>query len=129
MTEYDFENMGFKDIIEVIDANYLECKLNKRGRFSVEWGKFSTNMNTTLRLRMNDLEKEDKERDRYLCVFAYWICRSQLLDLYLKNKILSQGKIKRLKKEIKDYRRFIITGKNIPSTSQKQVLEKLLKRK
>lgn len=126
--EYDFESMDFEEILEAIDDKYLECK-GVCGRLDVRWGKFSTQMNRVLRKRKNELDKNDSNADRYLWIFAYWICRSKLLDLHMKNRNVVQGRIKRLKKEIKDYRRFVITGKNMPNISEKQLLEKLLKRK
>lgn len=124
----DFETADFEEILKAIDEKYLECK-GVCGRLDERWGKFSTDMNRILRKRRNELNKDDPDTDRYLWIFAYWICRSKLLDLHMKNRIVVQGRIKRLKKEIKDYRRFVITGKNIPSISEKQLLEKLLKRK
>lgn len=123
----NFELMDFKSILEAIDKKYVELK-GHCGRFDVRWGVFSTTMNRALRKRMEGLKPHDRDRDRFLWLHAYWICRSQLLDLHMKKSFVVGNKIKKMLKEAKSYRQFVLTGKG-PEITEAELLGKLLRRK
>jgi hypothetical protein len=112
-----------KEYIELIDQKYFEAKKNRISRFSVEWGKWSREMNLELR------ESTKAEAPQSLLlrhVFIYWINRSQLLELYYKGRISSLGKKKRLEKEGAQLKKDILSGK-LPKLTTETMKETLLK--
>ncbi len=105
------ENWKAKDFVEYIDEKFNEAKHNKISRINIDWGGWSREMNIILRDRINS--KKDIEGLRLKHVIAYWTTKSQILEFYYKSKILNAGKIKRRKKEAKDIRKGIMTGKGL----------------
>lgn len=112
-----------KKYIELIDQKYLEAKKNHISRFSVEWGKWSREMN----LKVHELTKAEVPESLLLKhVFIYWINRSQLLELYHIGKISNLGKKKRLEKEGALLKKDILSGK-LPKLTTETMKETLLK--
>lgn len=120
----DFKTAEWKDILDCIDQHYVACK-GICGRLDPHWGAFSVKMNTSIRKRVQGFDAGDPERDKYVWLFAYWVYRSQLLDLYMKSGILVQGKVKKLVRKAKKFRRAVITGIG-PKMSEATLLKTLL---
>lgn len=112
-----------KKYIELINQKYLEAKRNKISRFSVEWGKWSRDMN----LEIGELTKSKTPQVATLkYVFVYWINRSKLLELYHKSKISNMGLKKRLEKEGQQLKKDILSGK-LPKMTTESMKETILK--
>lgn len=111
------------EYIELIDQKYLEAKMIRISRFSVEWGKWSREMN----LGINELTKSKTPQVSILkYVFVYWINRSKLLELYHKSKMGKLGLKKRLEKEGQDLKKSILSGK-LPKMTNENMKETILK--
>lgn len=93
-----------KEFVELIDEKYQWAKMNKFSRMSVEWGKWSREMNLRLRKMIED-GVPDAIRLKY--VMNYWTMKSQLLELHQK-KYSSGVKKKKLAKELKEYKKMIL---------------------
>jgi len=95
-----------RDLVDPIDKKYTEAKEAKVSRFSVEWGKWSREMNVEMR-------KKDGILFKY--VFIYWTLKSQLLELFFKfpSNSLKLGLKKRVWSEIEDIKKIILSG-NVP---------------
>ena len=112
---------AIEEYFGLIDQKYLEAKKKRISRFSVEWGKWSREMN----LKLNELIKSKKELAlKY--VFIYWINHSQLLELYHKSKIGKLGLKKRLEKEGRQIKKNILSGQ-LSEMTTKTIKETLLK--
>jgi len=94
------------DLVGLIDKKYIDAKEAKISRFSVEWGRWSREMNVEMR-------KKDGILFKY--VFIYWTLRSQLLEVFFKSpsKLVRLGKKRQLRKEIADIKEIILSG-NVP---------------
>lgn len=92
-----------RDLVVLIDKKYVEAKKTGTSRFSVEWGRWSKEMNVEMR-------KKDGILFKY--VFIYWTLRSQLLEVFFKSpsKLLRVSKKRRLQKEIADIKEIILSG-------------------
>lgn len=111
------------EYIELIDQKYLEAKMTKISRFSVEWGKWSREMN----LGINELTKSKTPQVSILkYVFVYWINRSKLLELYHKSKMGKLGLKKRLEKEGQELKKGILSG-SPPKMTNENMKETILK--
>jgi len=71
-----------RQFIEYIDEQYQHAKPMKIRRASVEWGKWSREMNLVLRSLTEVPNHKDEMPTRFKYCFAYWINRSQLLELH-----------------------------------------------
>lgn len=125
-SEVDFDSMDIEQFLVAIDDHFTICKDGQFNRLSIEWGKWSRNMNISLRKHMEELEEEDEDRKKWLFVHAYWIIKSRLLNYHLKNRILMKKKIRIAVKELKEYRRYAL-GKNPPEISEQELARMLLK--
>lgn len=111
------------EYIELIDQKYLEAKMIRISRFSVEWGKWSREMN----LGINELTKSKTPQVSILkYVFVYWINRSKLLELYHKSKMGKLGLKKRLEKEGQELKKGILSGRP-PKMTDENMKETILK--
>ena len=92
-----------KDLVALVDRKYDEAKKAKVSRFSVEWGKWSREMNVELRKKGGILFKY---------VTIYWVLKSQMLELFFKypSNLLKRGCKRRTLKEVNDIREIILTG-------------------
>jgi len=92
-----------RDLIELIDKKYSEAKEAKISRLSVEWGKWSREMNVELR-------KKDGILFKYVTI--YWTLKSQMLEMFFKHpsKMVKVRRKKRMQKEIADIKKIILTG-------------------
>ncbi len=105
------ENWKAKEFIDYIDSKFLDAKKRKLSRMSIEWGKWSREMNCILRDRIN--AKEDPEELKLKYVITYWAIKSQILEFCHKKKNLNSGKIKRSAKEAAKIKKMILTGKGL----------------
>ena len=78
------------DYILLIDAQYLKAKAAGLSRSSVEWGKWSREMNLELRER---IKAHDPEKPKLKFIMIYLVLRSQLLDFHYRKPCL--GRLKR----------------------------------
>lgn len=93
--------------LEKIELNYYQAKTNGRSRMSIEWGKWSREMNLELRVKMKK-GYETNVLMKYL--FMYWINRSELLELYYKNPLFGKSKRKQLMRQGKKIKDIILSG-------------------
>lgn len=112
-----------KGYLDLIDKNYLAAKKNRTSRFSVEWGKWSREMNIKTR---ELIESKDPQALELKYIFIYWTIKSQLLELYHKSKILKLGAKKKLEKEARILKRDIMSGE-LSDLTEKTMQERLLK--
>lgn len=76
-----------KDYLKLIDDKFEESKEKGLSRLSIEWGKWSREMNLEIRgmLASGDYDDTDEEiKLKYL--FIYWTNRSRLLELFHKGQ-------------------------------------------
>jgi len=97
-----------KDFLDLIDEKYFGARKKRISRLSVEWGKWSREMNLELRERIES--GKDKEELELKYVIIYWTIRSKMLELVHKSKFLRRNKIKKLAKEALDIKQIILTG-------------------
>jgi len=97
-----------KDFLDLIDEKYFDARKRRLSRMSVEWGKWSREMNLELRERIES--GKDKEELELKYVIIYWTIRSKSLELVHRSKILGRKKIKKLSKEALDIKKIILTG-------------------
>lgn len=97
------------DYTNEIDGNFLRCKAKRLSRLSVEWGKFSADMNKEIRER---IENNDPDSLMLKYVFIYWVVRSQHLQLLYEKRggLLGKGKIRRKDNECREIRNIIKNG-------------------
>ena len=112
-----------KEYIELINRKYFEAKKIRISRFSIEWGKWSREMNLELR---ESIKAEEPQSLVLKHIFIYWINKSKLLELYHKSKIGNLGKKKRLEKEGAQLKKDILSGK-LPKLTTETMKETLLK--
>lgn len=74
------------ELIKYIDNQYKHAKSKGWSRMSVDWGKWSREMNLVLRERIEALEAKENLCVQLKCVYIYWLVRSQLLELHYKGK-------------------------------------------
>lgn len=106
----NMESWEPKQFIDYIDEKYQIYKKKKVSRVSLDWGLWSRDMNVVLRKRCEapSVTAKDSEltRTRLKYVFAYWINRSQLIELHYRSKYLGGRAKKMLTKQGKDIRYF-----------------------
>jgi len=93
-----------KECVEYIDKKFQEAYDKNLSRFSIEWGKWSREMNLETRKRIED---NDPESEKLKHVFGYWVVRSQILELYFNYNFLRKTKIKKLAIEATQIKRII----------------------
>lgn len=116
-----------EQFVEAIDQKYSELK-GKEDRLSLKWGHFSRGMNLEIRKYCEQLPEKSQIRERYLYTQIYWSCKSRLLDLHMKHKLIARGKIRRENKMANDIRNMILTGKFLTPTSEDERIASFLKR-
>jgi hypothetical protein len=97
-----------EQLIRDIDRMLRQCKKQRLSRLSVEWGKWSVEMNRPLRDRM---KKDDPEKERLALVFLYWQSASVLLELEYKNRVLGNKKKRQCRKDMAALKDQIYGGK------------------
>lgn len=114
--------MTVRDYVDLIDKKYRAAKEEGISRFSVEWGRWSREMN---------VETRKKEGVLFKYVFIYWTLKSQLLEVFYKSpsKLLRQGKKRRLQEEISDIKKIILSGKAPDGDLTDKDLQKILLKK
>lgn len=100
-----------EEYIELIDRKYLEAKKKKLSRMSVEWGKWSREMNLELRQRIES--RSDPEELRLKHVVVYWTLRSQLLELHYSKPNFGLVKKKKLSKECRQMKETILNSEKL----------------
>ncbi len=111
-----------KGYLDLINKNYLAAKKSRTSRFSIEWGKWSREMNIETR---ELIESKNPQALELKYVFIYWTIKSQLLELYHKGKILKLGTKKRLEKEARVLKKDILSGE-LSDLTEKTMQERLL---
>lgn len=89
-------------LIDLINIKFEWAKKARISRMSVEWGKWSREMNVTIRARIDAGNDPFEIRLKY--VFIYWTLVSQLLEMHYSKKLFGQSKKKKLMKEAKAIR-------------------------
>lgn len=103
--EINVSNCTPNDLVKYIDTKYFEAKKKKLSRFSIEWGKWSTQMNIALRARIEGMDQKETLCSQFKYVFNYWTVRSKLLELHAsKRKIFGKTKRRNLCDELKEIR-------------------------
>lgn len=116
-----------EQFVEQIDLKYDELK-GKEDRLSLKWGHFSRGMNIEIRRYLEQLPVELPLYERYHYVQIYWTCRSRLLDLHMKHKLVSQGRRKRENKMANDIKDMILNHKPLRPVSESEIIAGTLKR-
>jgi hypothetical protein len=114
-----------KDFINEIDRKYAELK-GKEDRLSLKWGHFSRGMNVEIRKYTKALPDDLQLKEQYHYTQIYWTCKSKLLDLHMKHKLLSRGKIRRETKMANDIKNMVLTGKFLTAVKENEVIANLL---
>jgi len=94
------------ELIEFIDNKYREYK-GKVSRYSVEWGKWSREMNLDVRKK---IETNHEYKIFYQYIYIYSVNRSQLIELNFAPQILRQGKKKKIAKEGAKIKKYLLSG-------------------
>ena len=97
------------EIINQIDEKLKEGKERGISRYSVEWGKWSHQMNKILK-ELTENEKDVLEKTKLKFAFAYWVTASQILELVYTKQFGHSLFLFYLYKELKDKKYFIRTG-------------------
>jgi len=120
--------------ITEIDYAFNRSKKQRLSRFSVEWGKWSRDMNIRLRAETEEALREIKDTEsrikyeQLVDCFSYWIAKSKLLGLHHQNKILGSKKKRDLVDEIDMLRKRILSRQydvNLPLPDMMAMLKKL----
>lgn len=106
-----------EQFIESIDLKFAELK-GKEDRLSLKWGHFSRGMNVEIRHYCEELPEDSQIRERYHYTQIYWTCKSRLLDLHMKHKLVARGKIRRENKMAKDIKSMVLSGKFLTPTKE-----------
>lgn len=96
------------DFLDLIDEKYFCAKKKRISRLSVEWGKWSVEMNKELRERIESGKDSEELELKY--VIIYWTLRSKMLELYHRSKFIGKNKIKKLGKQAQDIKKMIFEG-------------------
>jgi len=94
--------------IVYIDDQYAEAKKKKVSRLSVDWGTWSRKMNLVLKRKTEIPNHDDEMPTRYKYVFAYWLLKSELLELHYRHKLTRLRKKKSTVEKCKEVRDIII---------------------
>lgn len=95
--------------VDLIDQRFQDGVEKALSRFSIEWGRWSREMNVELR---KQIERGDTQSVLYKYVFIYWITKSRLLEVMFASplKLLKAGLKRRLAKECASIRKTILSG-------------------
>lgn len=86
------------EYIELIDRNFKLYKRLGKSRMDIGWGKWSRDMNKEVRYHPYQSE-----------IYAYWMKKSQLLELYFRNYFFCKIWLKRkIKKECKEIAKLFV---------------------
>ena len=116
-----------EQLLDSIDEKFEAIK-GKEDRLSLKWGHFSRGMNIEIREYKDKLDNNSQLRERYLYVQSYWTCMSRLLDLHMRHKLVTRGRIRRERKMAKDLKRMILSNKPLIPVSENEQLSNFLKR-
>lgn len=111
--------------LEQIDIKFERLK-GKEDRLSLAWGHFSRGMNLEIRKYCKELPMQSLIREQYVHTMMYWTCKSKLLDLHMKHKLLGQGKIKREQRMAKDLKEKILSGKFLDPIDENKLVNSIL---
>jgi hypothetical protein len=114
-----------EQILDSIDEKFESIK-GKEDRLSLKWGHFSRGMNVEIREYTKKLDKSSELRERYHYVQIYWTCKSRLLDLHMRHRLLGQGKIRRENKMAKDIKKQILSHQPLRPVSENDLLSQFL---
>lgn len=96
-----------EEYIDLIDNKYKEAKKARLSRFDIKWGLWSREMNIKIK---NHIDENHPKSLELRLVFIYWTIKSQLLELYHKNKLGSIGLKKKFEKEAREHKKTILTS-------------------
>ena len=99
--------MSIEELLDHILEKYKEVKQQKLSRYSLEWGKWSSEMNRCIRKRIDD---KDSNSLQLKYVFKYWIIQSQTLELHYGAGLMAKIKTAKLNSEAKKLRKMIFEG-------------------
>jgi len=105
----DMHNWTPIDFVKYIDKKYMEAKKDRISRLSVQWGQWAREMNIVLRSKTEVPDHHDEMPTRFKYVFAYWILRSQLLELYHSYRFTKKRKIKSTTEQCEKVRNIILS--------------------
>ena len=113
-----------EDFINQIDEKFEEAREKRMSRLNLEWGKWSADMNRELR----EFTEDDNNPGQviYQYVFIYWVLTSQILELYFVGGILSQIRIKKRMKEIKEVKKVLDLKIPARKISKEEILKMVL---
>ena len=95
--------------LDKIDEAYFKGKISGLSRYSIEWGKFSREMNLEVRKK---IETGHPEKLLLKMIMPYWINRSVQLEIYFEKKHkIRQNRLRFLSKECERIRKDIGQGK------------------
>jgi hypothetical protein len=114
-----------QDFIEAIDRKFKELR-GKEDRLSLKWGHFSRGMNVEIRKYLEVLPEETQLREQYHYTQVYWTCKSRLLDLYMRHKLLGKGRIRRENKMANDIKNMILTGEFLRPVKENDIIAQVL---
>jgi len=96
--------------LDRIDEAYFKGKIDGLSRYSIEWGKFSREMNLEIR---GKIEAGHPEKLLLKMIMPYWTNRSIMLELYFTKKHkIKQNRLHFLSKECQRLRTDIGQGKS-----------------
>lgn len=100
--------MNPQEYVDFIKEHYRKAKKEGLSRFSVEWGKWSTEMNRGLRKKI-DTDTDEDQVSRWKYIIIYWTVLSQLLEVYFKSShVIAKFKAKKVLKEAKKIENIIL---------------------
>ncbi len=95
--------------IKQVDEMYAICKKNRLSRFSDEWNYFSRKLNVERKKVAEKLEGD--ECTLLNMALLYWFNKSELLELYFKNKLFGLNKKKKLAAQCNKIKKDILAEK------------------
>ena len=107
-----------KKYLEKIHTEYNSARIGNLSRYSVEWGKWSREMNLEIK---EHIKNKHTEAEALKAVFTVWVCYSVILELNY--KFASYRKKKERREAIaviKDLTHFINTGNYLSPNFKKQ---------
>lgn len=102
----DLEKATPKEYADLINENYKKALEKGLSRFDIAWVSFSFDVNRIVR-------KRRETEPTFVDVFAYWLNKSELLELEYQKPFLLYFKREKYKKVIKMLRRRINNNGNL----------------
>lgn len=91
------------DYITRIEEMFDQCRRDQLDRFSIEWGKFSREMNLELQTDIQNA-KDPVLRSRYNFIFVFWIEMSKCLNEFIPDlRAANEAKAQALSKDPIDF--------------------------